>query len=179
MNEELEVLKLVAKRLEEADIAYMVTGSVAMNFYATPRMTRDIDIVIEISEPDVSRFVVLFRSEFYIDKNMIFEALRTQRMFNIIHNDFVIKIDFIIRKKSKYWQVEFGRRRTVEIDSQTLWIVSPEDLILSKLWWAKDSNSTMQITDARNIFRQVHAIDRTYLEQWVKELNLTDIYKEL
>ena len=48
MLEETEVLKLVCKTLDESNIPYMLTGSFAANFYATPRMTRDIDLVIEI-----------------------------------------------------------------------------------------------------------------------------------
>ena len=48
MSEELAVLKEVTRRLDCAKIAYMVTGSIATNFYTVPRMTRDIDIVIEL-----------------------------------------------------------------------------------------------------------------------------------
>ena len=48
MESEADVLKLVASRLNAAGIPYMVSGSMALNFYATPRMTRDIDIVVEI-----------------------------------------------------------------------------------------------------------------------------------
>lgn len=179
MNEELEVLKLVVQSLDESGIPYMLTGSVAMNFYATPRMTRDIDIVIEISEKDASLLVELFVEDFYIDKQMIIDAVRDQKMFNIIHNEYVIKIDFIVRKKSPYRKVEFGRRHKVKIGSVPIWMVSPEDLILSKLWWTKESRSEMQIADARNILQQTEEIDKKYLEKWVQELSLTDLYKEL
>ena len=55
MSEELEVLRIVAERLRGAGIGYMVTGSVAMNHYAVPRMTRDIDLVVELSVADVDR----------------------------------------------------------------------------------------------------------------------------
>ena len=49
MLDDLEILKLVCNRLEDAQIPYMLTGSFAGNFYAVPRMTRDIDIVLELS----------------------------------------------------------------------------------------------------------------------------------
>ena len=48
MTEELEVLTIVAGRLEAVWIAYMVTGSFAANYYAVPRMTRDINLVVEL-----------------------------------------------------------------------------------------------------------------------------------
>ena len=52
LSEELDVLKTVTRRLGDAGIPYMVTGSIAMNFYAVPRMTRDIDIVVELEISD-------------------------------------------------------------------------------------------------------------------------------
>ncbi len=64
MSQELQVLKLVTGRLAEAGISYMVTGSMAVNYYAVPRMTRDIDIVVELSELDVNRAVKLFQEDF-------------------------------------------------------------------------------------------------------------------
>jgi hypothetical protein len=58
--DELEVLKIVVKRLESADIPYMITDSIAANFYTTPRMTRDIDIVVAVEENKVDRLFSLF-----------------------------------------------------------------------------------------------------------------------
>lgn len=60
MNDELDVLLSVTARLQAAGIVYMVTGSMAANFYATPRMTRDIDLVVELSDADIDRVVGLF-----------------------------------------------------------------------------------------------------------------------
>jgi hypothetical protein len=54
LTEELEVLRIVAERLEPAGIPYMLTGSMAANYYAVPRMTRDIDLVVELSLVDRS-----------------------------------------------------------------------------------------------------------------------------
>jgi hypothetical protein len=68
MSEELEVLKEVARRLENAAIPYMITGSIAANFYTVPRMTRDIDIVVELVEPDTGRFIPLFQNDYYLTR---------------------------------------------------------------------------------------------------------------
>ena len=53
MNEELKVLEIVTQRLEKAHISYMITGSIAMNYYATPRMTRDLDLIIKLQKSDI------------------------------------------------------------------------------------------------------------------------------
>src|SRR5712691_2359468 len=75
MSEELEVLKIVADRLRGASIAYMVTGSVAMNHYAVPRMTRDIDLVVELSSADVDRVCRLFEADFDVDRQAVHRAV--------------------------------------------------------------------------------------------------------
>src|SRR5439155_23413751 len=60
MSEELDVLKMVTGRLDAAGIPYMVTGSMALNYYAVPRMTRDVDVVAELGIADVNRVAELF-----------------------------------------------------------------------------------------------------------------------
>lgn len=164
-------------RLEAAGIPYMVTGSIAANFYATPRMTRDIDLVVELREGDVERVMALFQEEYYIDRDMVKQAVRTQSMFNMIHNALVVKIDCVVRKGSEYRREEFSRRRTVIVDDLPVTIVAPEDLILSKLEWAKESYSQMQLDDVRNLLRSVRILDRAYLDWWAERLGL--LYREV
>jgi hypothetical protein len=179
MNEELEVLKEVTQALNNSEISYMVTGSIAMNYYAFPRMTRDIDIVLEIQRNDIATIVSLFKDDFYIDQDSIEQAVNKPGIFNIIHNEYVIKIDFIVKKPDEFRQIEFQRRRQIVIDKASMWIVSPEDLILSKLWWAKDSKSEMQISDIKNLLDSSDDIDNIYIDKWVEKLNLRDIYRTI
>jgi hypothetical protein len=179
VSDELDILKSVAARLEASGIPYMVTGSMAANFYATPRMTRDIDLVVELREGDIGRMVALFQSEYYIDRDMVEQAVRSQSMFNMINNALVVKVDCVVRKDSVYRQEEFFRRRSVMVDGAPVTIVAPEDLILSKLEWAKESRSQMQLDDVRNLFRSVAHLDRAYLNRWADHLGLAALYREV
>lgn len=178
MIDELEVLKIVTGRLESAGIPYMVSGSVAANFYAAPRMTRDIDIVIKISDKDTEKIFSLFSGDFYIDKEAIKNSLKSQGMFNVIHYEAIVKVDFIIRKNQEYRRIEFGRKRKIIFGGSSINIVSPEDLIISKLFWAKDSFSEIQIKDVKNLIKTVDELDMNYIKSWVKKLGLEDIFKE-
>lgn len=179
MNEELEVLKIVTESLNKANIEYMVTGSTAMNYYATPRMTRDIDVVLELQQEDLDKFIDLFSDDFYIYPEAVKNAIKLREMFNIIHNKYAIKIDFIVRKHDPYRLVEFERRRQINIEGVSVFIASAEDLILSKLWWGKDTHSAMQIGDVRNLIISVNDLDMQYVNKWIDELNLQDIYMEV
>lgn len=179
MSEELEILKLTCKRLEDSKIPYMLTGSLAANFYAVPRMTRDIDIVVEILEINASKFFQIFQSDFYIDKTSISDAIKREGMFNIIHNDTIFKVDFVVRKNSDYRITEFQRRRRVELDNIPIWIVSPEDLIISKLIWTRDIMSDTQIKDVKNLLISTKDLDKGYIEQWVQKFGLNNIYEKV
>ena len=176
MLNELEVLKDVAERLERAGIAYMLTGSVAMNYYAQPRMTRDIDLVVALAPGDGARIRSIFEPDYYVPADDLEQILRSEGMFNLVHVESVVKVDVIVRKSGDYRQTEFDRRRPVELPDFHAWIVSKEDLILSKLLWAKDSHSELQLRDVRNLLATDADFD--YLRGWAQPLGVTALLEE-
>ena len=150
MNE-IDIVCDISVKFERAQIPYMLTGSMAMNYYAQPRMTRDIDVVIEMTATDVGRVTALFRPDYYLKEQNIRDSLTHESIFNLIHQESVIKVDCIVRKSSEYRRVEFERRHRISIREFTTYIVSKEDLIISKLFWTKDSRSEIQLADVRNL----------------------------
>jgi hypothetical protein len=178
MTEELEVLKIVTTRLNQANIPYMISGSIAANYYTIPRMTRDIDVIVELKRDDVDKFVSLFEMDFYVNRKMITDEISRQGMFNLIHNRYIIKIDFIIKKSSTYSQTTFSRRKEISIENIPMWFISAEDLIISKLIWAKDSHSEVQLRDVRNLLRTVENLNLQYIDDWARQLHLQRVYDE-
>lgn len=179
MNEQLDVLKLVTERLSGAGVAYMISGSIALNYYAQPRLTRDIDIVIALRRDDAERVTNLFAPDFYIDEDAVHNAIDRHGMFNAIHYDHVVKVDFIVRKDTSYRHEEFSRRYAVDIDGVVMWLVTAEDLLLSKLVWAADSRSEIQLQDVRNLITSVPNLDWTYIQHWATELTLEELLREV
>src|SRR6266567_4126198 len=175
MNE-IDIVRDISHRFEQAGIPYMLTGSMAMNYYAQPRMTRDIDVVIAIAPEDVERVAALFRPDYYVNEESIRESLAHESIFNLIHHESVIKVDCIIRKRSEYRRVEFERRQMISILDFTTFIVSKEDLIISKLSWAKDSHSEVQLGDVKNLVATGYNAE--YLHRWTRELGLDSLLKE-
>ena len=173
---EIDIVRDISGKLEQAGIDYMLTGSMAMNYYAQPRMTRDIDIVVAMGPEDVERLVALFEPEYYVSKKSIRETLAQESIFNLIHHESVIKVDCIVHKQSDYRKTEFARRRQVAILDFRTCLVSKEDLIISKLWWAKDSRSELQLTDVKNLLSTGY--DAEYVERWTRELGLNSLLRE-
>ena len=176
MLTELEVLQDVCGRLERGGLAYMLTGSVAMNYYAEPRMTRDIDMVVALGAGDTGRLRSLFAPDYYVPDDLD-RAVASAGMFNLVHIDSVVKIDIIVRKDAPYRQAEFARRIQVELPGFTIWIVSKEDLVLSKLCWAKDSRSELQLRDVHNLLAS--GADRRYIDRWAQELGVRELLREI
>lgn len=179
MSEELDVLKAVARRLDGLRLPYMVTGSMAVNYYAVPRMTRDIDVVVELAAGDAERLCEAFEGDFYVDREVVHRAAAEQGMFNLIHSASVIKVDFVVRKDSEYRREEFSRRRQLRVEGQDLSVVSPEDLVISKLDWARDTRSEVQLADVRNVLFSVPGLDEAYLRRWTSRLGLDALYREV
>jgi len=171
-----DIVRDISRRFEEAGIPYMLTGSMAMNYYAQPRMTRDIDVVLEVGAEDVDRVAALFRPDYYVSEENIRESLTHESIFNLIHQESVIKVDCIVRKKNEYRRAEFERRQQISIGDFTTFIVSKEDLIISKLFWAKDSHSAVQLGDVRNLLDT--GVDSAYLRRWTRELGLDTLLEE-
>lgn len=169
--DELDVVRDVAGRLERAGIPYMLTGSMAMNFYAQPRMTRAIDVVIDAGAEDAERLAALFAPDYYVSPEAVRDAVRRRFLFNVIHQESLIKVDCIVRKAQPFRQVEFERRQRVRVGDADVAIVSKEDLILSKLDWARDSHSEVQLRDVRNLLAT--GCDEPYLRHWLEALGLT------
>lgn len=176
LKNEIDILKDVSIKLTEAAIPFMMTGSMAMNYYAKPRMTRDIDIIISIGKKDVNILFSLFKKDYYISKEAVLESIQHHSMFNIIHNESVIKVDLILLKDDEYRQVEFERRQCVKIRNFKTYIVSKEDLIISKLLWAKDTHSELQMSDVKNLIQT--GCDEAYILTWVGKLGLTNSFEE-
>lgn len=177
MQNEIDILRDVSEKLTSAGIAFMLTGSVAMSYYAIPRMTRDIDIVAALTGNDIEKISGLFGSDYYVSDEAVNDAIRRKSMFNIIHFESVIKVDFIVLGDTPYDASAFGRRKRLALSDFQTTIISPEDLILSKLVWAKDSTSEMQLGDVRNLLAA--GCDLNYVRRWAEALSVKETLESL
>jgi hypothetical protein len=170
---ELQVLRDISARLEQAGIHYMLTGSLAMGYYTTPRMTRDIDLVVELSDRDIGRVIALFEADYYVSPDAVVEAVRDRSSFNLIEQASITKVDVFPKKREDFRETEFGRRQQITLGDFSTWIVTAEDLVLAKLLWMQLSPSEIQMRDVRML---LHApLDTAYVATWSHRLGLDDL----
>lgn len=157
--------------LNKHNIPYMLSGSVAMSLYIVPRATRDFDFIIHLEPQDVDRFVENFGEGYYCDKDAVTEAVKFQSMFNIIDHASGFKADFVVLKGHPFRQMEFSRKIQMDFYGKTIYVVSPEDLVISKLIWIQDIQSALQMEDIKNI-SEIESLDWDYIKTWIDKLNL-------
>jgi hypothetical protein len=165
-----ELLQRICRSLDEHDIKYMISGSIAMNIYSIPRMTRDIDIVIELSESGIDEFTGLFPDSYY-DEDVIAQEIKSKGMFNIIDHSTGFKIDFIIRKEGEYFNLAFNQRQRIAEFGTKLWVISLNDLIVAKLLWIQDYQSERHVYDIKNLLLNPGK-DIKYIKKWSGKLQL-------
>lgn len=167
-------LERVVEVLDEAEVPYMLTGSLASAFYAVPRATQDIDVVIEAEREGIERLVHgLLAAGWYADRNAALEAWQGQSQFNAIAPDTGWKADFIVRKDRAYSREEFRRRERISLLGVELAVASLEDVLIAKLEWSRLGDSALQRRDVAQLLERTwRRLDQAYVERWVTELGL-------
>ncbi|PYT00492.1 MAG: hypothetical protein DMF63_07965 [Acidobacteria bacterium] len=174
-NEIFDTLSDMVVRLNDLRVEYMVTESVAMSSYVPARSTMDIDVIIEIERSDLERFEQRFAGDYYVSLNSIRQARERNSMFNVMSFATGIKIDFIMRKPSSFETGKFQRRRRSKVGEIEFWVISKEDLILSKLWWAKDSHSERQFEDVRRLIES--GVDAATINREIEAQGLSEVWE--
>ena len=174
--EQHELLAHVCRLLERLGVRYMVTGSQATIAYGEPRFTNDIDIVADLNLANCDAFCEGFPpGEYYLSHAAAREAVAHRGMFNVIHQETAFKADCVLKKSTEFQRNVFERREKTDFYGKEIWIISKDDLIISKLWWAKDSVSEKQLTDVKNLMR--NGFDSEYIKSWTAKLDITDLFE--
>ena len=182
MTPEEDALRTTLSLLEQLEIPYMLTGSVAASYHGRPRTTHDADIVIDPSPTQLGAFVrALDAAGFYVDDEGAQRALRGRGQFNAIDTRYASKLDFIVRKDRPFSLEEFRRRQRVDLSfAPNVSIVSPEDAILSKLEWARRTGeSERQLRDAAGVLELNSSLDREYVSRWASLLGVHDLWRRV
>ncbi|MBF0367164.1 MAG: hypothetical protein HQK50_16430 [Oligoflexia bacterium] len=170
----LEIFIGVIEKLNKQEILYMVVGSVASTIYGEPRLTHDMDIVIDIAYDDCEKLFNTFNIEDYYcpPLEVLKHETKNHGQFNLIHLESNLKIDCIIRKRNKHAIEEFSRRvQTPFTANITIFIATAEDIIIKKLDYYRQGRSEKHLHDIRGILTET-PIDKEYLHKWIRELGL-------
>jgi len=177
-----ELLNDVVRSLQDLGIEFMLSGSLASSLQGEARATHDIDLVTRLTLQDVDRLFTTFNvARFYLSKTAVADAIRTQRMFNLLETATGEKVDFWILTDSPFDQSRFARRQPIDLGEFVIDVSSPEDTILMKLLWCKQSGgSEKQFNDVLRVYElQAALLDMRYIHSWVEELDIKDLWQRV
>ncbi|MGE0325763.1 MAG: hypothetical protein AB7K71_00935 [Polyangiaceae bacterium] len=169
-----------AHGLDQLGLDYAVGGSIASSLHGVPRSTQDIDVLVVLPGARVDPFVEYFSPSFYVDRDMIVDAIRRRASFNVIHLATMYKVDVFVADRSQMIREELRRRRVVTIGEppRDVWVCSPEDIILQKLVWYREGQeiSERQWSDVQGVLKvQADRLDREYIRKWASELGISEL----
>ena len=180
----IRITHLVAEIFEKLNIPYMVGGSLASSVYGIPRATQDIDIVADIKPVQVDSLVKAFEGEFYIDADMVQDAIKYRSSFNIIYLETMFKVDIFVLKNDLASQDEMNRRQPYqasEASQSVFFISSAEDIIIQKLHWFQlgGKTSERQWNDILGVFKvQTETLDYDYLLKRAKLKGVAELLEQ-
>lgn len=177
-----ELLTKIAEILEKIDIPYVITGGMAVSVWGRPRYTADIDIIVELLPKNINllaKELLTIDKNVYISQEAMIEALENEGEFNFIHPQSGLKVDFwVIKDRFRKQQIKRGIIKKIE--KQEVNFISPEDLILSKLIWFKETNSQKQLEDIESVLKNPKIkFDLEYIKKWAEIQEVNDILEKL
>lgn len=171
----------VADALEALGVPYRVGGSVASSALGVGRSTLDIDLVADLRGEHVAPFVACLSADYYIDAEMIHDAIQRRSSFNVVHLASMMKVDVFVVKTREFDRQAFARvteRQVGDTPPRRFPLTTAEDIIIHKLEWYRLGNqiAQRQWDDVLGVLRlQGSVLDRAYLERWARELGVDDL----
>lgn len=176
-----ETLKWICENLYSENIPYMITGGSAVGFWGQVRTTMDIDVLVDINKKNFKKFLQKIKKVTYLEKESLEDIVIDKKMLNIIYNPTCFKVDLIPLIDDEYELSKFKRRIKIKYDEDFIFVISPEDLIISKLLWSKKSGGLeKQIKDCESVYKlNKESLNISYLKKWIDKLNLANEFKKI
>ena len=181
ITEPIEVTLAVTSVLERLEVEYVVGGSLATSLHGIPRATLDVDIVADLRMAHLDPFVAALKASFFVDADMVRDAIRRRTTFNILHLATMFKVDVFVTGADELLSIELSRKRRVRVLEEPqadLFVASPEDMVLQKLMWYRDGGgvSDRQWGDVLGVIKtQGNRLDLAYLHLWAGRKGIREL----
>ncbi|MBI2517688.1 MAG: hypothetical protein HYV95_12360 [Opitutae bacterium] len=176
-------LSLFVERLETVGAPYMVTGATAAILYGQPRVTNDLDVVLNLDDRARGALLRAFpEAEFYVPPESVIQAeqARPQRgHFNLIHLESGYKADVYLTGTDPLHAWALPRQRRLRWNTRLeIAVAPPEYVVLRKLEFYREGRSAKHPADIRAI-RDVTGVDEAVMAPWLERMGLAALWQEI
>ena len=153
--------------LESLGIPYMVVGALSSNFYGIARSSKDADFVVQLGERPITDIVRELGPSFVLDPQITFETATGTTRHIVSIEGLQFQIEFFRLSEDPHDQERFRRRVRVQLPEVQAWVLTAEDVIVTKLRWAVYGGRAKDAEDARGVIAvQRDRIDWPYVRLW-------------
>jgi hypothetical protein len=155
----------------------MVTGGLAAIVYGEPRLTNDVDVVVQLAPADAARFLGAFPpSEYYLPPREVVEEEAGRGAFghfNVVHLESALRAYVYCVGDDPFGAWALDHRQAIEILGETIWLAPVEYVIVQKLRYYRESGAERHLRDIAAMRRiSGDLIDVAAIERWVAKLAL-------
>jgi hypothetical protein len=182
--QEVNLFLLFIKPLNRLKIPYIITGAAATIIYGVPRLTHDIDLIIQLDSVKIGEFIIQFPSDkFYLPPEEVIklEIKRPLRgHFNIIHHETGFKADIYIMGEDMLHKWALANKKSFNILEETIWVAPPEYVIIRKLEYFREGGSSKHLNDIKNILEVMKGnIDYEFIREKIKQYSLDEEWEKV
>jgi hypothetical protein len=176
----VELFLRVIRAFQQLNISYVTVGSFAANVYMDPRSTKDADFVLEMEKTNLSELVAAIGSDFVLDPQMSMESVTLTTRYKLTHRQAVFEIELFGLSSDAHDQERFKRRTMREVNGIPVYILTAEDVIITKLRWAVRSRRKKDREDAQNVIAgQAGNLDLPYIRSWCDQHGTRELFEQL
>lgn len=167
MTNATTITRRVIRALNVAGLPHMLVGAFSRNAYAPPRSTQDADMVVAVTGRSLELVAEALGADFSLERQPGFEINTGTLRDTLTHHDAHFRVELFHLSQDAHDQERFARRRATSFDGEPTSIPTPEDVIITKLRWARPKD----LDDVRDILRFVDAsaLDWPYLHRWTDQ----------
>jgi len=177
---EVEAVRIVLATMNEAGIPYVLSGSLASNFYAVPRSTKDADIIVETDAASLGRLFDRLSSDFSVDRQLRLEMVTFTHRYVMDHRASAFTIEFFLLSDDPFDKSRFARRRQDSYEGVPVWVLTPEDVVVQKLRWLRISRNPKHRDDVRRVLIvSGPTLDYEYMYPWTDQHETRALFDEI
>jgi predicted nucleotidyltransferase len=175
-----DLVVLVFDALSALHVPFMVSGSLASNFYGVPRATQDADLVLMLNAVPVDALAARIGQAFELDTQLAFETVTGSRRLVARARGSAFTVELFDVTDDDHDRERFSRRRSVDVLGRTVAVPTAEDVIITKLRWWQRAGRRKDLEDARNVVAvQRASLDQEYLRRWCRTVGVLDILEDI
>lgn len=172
----LSLLADVTSAFDALDVPWVLGGSLASSYYGEPRTTMDADVAVRARGQNLASVIDELRDKFYVPDSAMSMIEVDGGSFNVVDTARGVKVDVFVLGDGVLDRNQILRRIPARIPGfpGDCWITAPEDVVLRKLSWGRDSGgSDRQWRDLVEVLRSTGpSMDIEYLRATAQEIGL-------